>query len=110
MSSVAKRRLEAVSQQLVEGIPDAGTFENIPKIKEVAQDSVGPYVSPLPTALKSIANKFLNRRVKGKVVIVTGTQRILHSPMPHHDLMIVLLTRSQLSHRHRPRERAPIRP
>lgn len=46
MTAVAKRRLEAVSQQLVEGIPDAGTFENIPKIREVAQDSVGPYVSP----------------------------------------------------------------
>ncbi|RAK97515.1 SDR family NAD(P)-dependent oxidoreductase [Aspergillus ibericus CBS 121593] len=53
MSSVAKRRLEALSQQLVEGIPDAGTFENIPRIRQVAPDSVGP-------------------RVKDKVAIVTG--------------------------------------
>ncbi|KAF9883856.1 hypothetical protein FE257_002747 [Aspergillus nanangensis] len=35
----AKRRLQAVSQQLVEGIPDAGKFEDIPKIRHVAQDS-----------------------------------------------------------------------
>ncbi|KKZ66828.1 3-oxoacyl-[acyl-carrier protein] reductase [[Emmonsia] crescens] len=53
MTSVAKQRLQAISQQLAEGIPDAGTFENIPRIREVAPDSVGP-------------------RVKGKVVIVTG--------------------------------------
>ncbi|PKX95226.1 SDR family NAD(P)-dependent oxidoreductase [Aspergillus novofumigatus IBT 16806] len=53
MSGVAKRRLQAVSQQLVEGIPDAGKFEDIPRIRTVAPDSVGP-------------------RVKDKVVIVTG--------------------------------------
>ncbi|OJJ73466.1 hypothetical protein ASPBRDRAFT_194414 [Aspergillus brasiliensis CBS 101740] len=53
MSSVAKRRLQAVSQQLVEGIPDAGKFEDIPRIRQVAGDSVGP-------------------RVKDKVAIVTG--------------------------------------
>ncbi|GIJ92062.1 hypothetical protein Asppvi_011037 [Aspergillus pseudoviridinutans] len=53
MSGVAKRRLQAVSQQLVEGIPDAGKFEDIPRIRTVASDSVGP-------------------RVKDKVVIVTG--------------------------------------
>jgi hypothetical protein len=40
--SGAKQRLQAVSQQLVEGIPDAGTFEGIPKIRQVAQNSVGP--------------------------------------------------------------------
>lgn len=38
----AKRRLEAISKQLSEGIPDAGSFEDIPKIRQVAQDSVGP--------------------------------------------------------------------
>ncbi|GFF41715.1 3-oxoacyl-[acyl-carrier-protein] reductase FabG [Aspergillus udagawae] len=53
MSGVAKRRLQAVSQQLVEGIPDAGKFEDIPRIRTVASDSVGP-------------------RVKDKVVIITG--------------------------------------
>lgn len=50
----AKHRLQALSQQLVEGIPDAGTFEDIPRIRQVASDSAGP-------------------RVKDKVVIVTGT-------------------------------------
>ena len=54
MSRIAKRRLETLSKHLVEGIPDEGTFENIPKIRHVAGDSVGP-------------------RVQGKVVIVTGT-------------------------------------
>lgn len=47
MTSSAKRRLQGLSQQLVEGIPDAGSFENIPRIREVAQDSTGPYVSAL---------------------------------------------------------------
>ncbi|KAL4779537.1 hypothetical protein BJX76DRAFT_76227 [Aspergillus varians] len=54
MAGNARQRLEALSQQLVEGIPDAGTFENIPKIRQVAGDSAGP-------------------RVKDKVAIITGT-------------------------------------
>lgn len=41
----AKQRLQALSQQLTEGIPDAGTFEGIPRIRQVAPDSVGPYAS-----------------------------------------------------------------
>ncbi|KAI9373376.1 hypothetical protein BJX61DRAFT_383906 [Aspergillus egyptiacus] len=53
MSAAARQRLQALSQQLVEGIPDAGTFENIPRVRQVAGDSVGP-------------------RVKGKVAIITG--------------------------------------
>ncbi|KAJ5611323.1 hypothetical protein N7510_008042 [Penicillium lagena] len=52
-SAVAKQRLQALSQQLIEGIPDEGTFEGIPKIRHVAGDSAGP-------------------RAKGKVVIITG--------------------------------------
>jgi hypothetical protein len=42
MKADAKRRLQALSQQLVEGVPDAGTFENIPRISQVASDSIGP--------------------------------------------------------------------
>ena len=53
MTSAAKRRLDALSQQLVEGIPSNGDFESIPRIRSVAGDSAGP-------------------RVKGKVAIVTG--------------------------------------
>ncbi|KAK1141171.1 hypothetical protein N8T08_009338 [Aspergillus melleus] len=53
MSGAAKQRLQALSQQLVEGIPDAGSFEGVPGIRQVAGDSTGP-------------------RVKGKVAIVTG--------------------------------------
>ncbi|KAJ5800507.1 uncharacterized protein N7518_002575 [Penicillium psychrosexuale] len=53
MSDTAKQRLQALSKQLVEGIPSEGTFEDIPKIRHVASDSAGP-------------------RVKDKVVIVTG--------------------------------------
>lgn len=45
--SDAKQRLQALSQQLVEGIPDAGTFEDIPRIRQVAPDSVGPLVTTL---------------------------------------------------------------
>ncbi|EXJ75178.1 3-oxoacyl-[acyl-carrier protein] reductase [Cladophialophora psammophila CBS 110553] len=53
MTAVPKRRLTALSKQLVEGIPSEGTFEEIPRIRHVAESSAGP-------------------RVKGKVVIVTG--------------------------------------
>ncbi|CAG7934844.1 unnamed protein product [Penicillium nalgiovense] len=53
MSAAAKQRLQALSKQLVEGIPSEGTFEDIPKIRHVASDSAGP-------------------RTKDKVVIVTG--------------------------------------
>ncbi len=53
MTSAAKRRLDALSQQLVEGIPDAGQFEDIARVRQVAGESAGP-------------------RVPGKVAIVTG--------------------------------------
>jgi len=53
MTAVPKRRLAALSQQLVEGVPSEGTFENIPRVRHVAGPSTG-------------------ERVKGKVVIVTG--------------------------------------
>jgi hypothetical protein len=46
MTVNANRRLQALSQQLVEGVPDAGTFENIPRISQVASDSIGPWVYP----------------------------------------------------------------
>jgi hypothetical protein len=57
MSAAAKQRLHALSQQLAEGIPAEGTFEDIPRIRHVAGDSAGP-------------------RVKGKVIIVTGTMLV----------------------------------
>jgi hypothetical protein len=53
MSAVAKRRLAALSEQLVAPIGDQGKFENIPVLKKIAPSSVGP-------------------RLQGKVVIVTG--------------------------------------
>jgi len=49
----AERRLQALSKQVVEGIPDPGTFEDIPRIREVAGDPAGP-------------------RTKDFVVIITG--------------------------------------
>ncbi|MCJ1363667.1 hypothetical protein MMC16_002775 [Acarospora aff. strigata] len=54
MTSVPKQRLQQLSEHLSAPIEDPGTFENIPKIRRIAGDSAGP-------------------RVKGKVVIVTGT-------------------------------------
>lgn len=53
MTSAAKRRLEALSEQIVAPIADQGTFENLPVLKKIAPASNGP-------------------RVQGKVVIVTG--------------------------------------
>ena len=52
-ASVAKRRLAALSEQLVAPIPDQGTFEGIPKLKKIAGDSDA-------------------KRLKGKVAIITG--------------------------------------
>jgi len=54
MTSVAKRRLQALSEQLVAPIGDQGNFESIPVLKKIAPSSTGP-------------------RAKDKVVIVTGT-------------------------------------
>ncbi|KUJ23039.1 NAD(P)-binding protein [Mollisia scopiformis] len=54
MTSSAKRRLAALSEQLVNPIADQGKFEDIPVLKRIAPASNGP-------------------RVKDKVVIVTGT-------------------------------------
>jgi hypothetical protein len=41
-SAAARQRLQALSKQLVEGIPDEGSFEGIPKIRHIASDSAGP--------------------------------------------------------------------
>lgn len=41
MSAAAKQRLQALSKQLTEGIGSEGTFEDIPKIRHVAADSIG---------------------------------------------------------------------
>lgn len=54
MSSAPKQRLQALSEQLSKPLEDPGTFENIPKIRRIAGDSA-------------------SQRIKGKVVIVTGT-------------------------------------
>jgi hypothetical protein len=48
MTSSAKRRLEALSAQLVAPAADPGTFENMPKIREIAPNSAGQYDHPLP--------------------------------------------------------------
>ncbi|KAL8802968.1 MAG: hypothetical protein Q9182_003456 [Xanthomendoza sp. 2 TL-2023] len=53
MTSVPRRRLQALSEQLSLPPPDPGTFENIPKIRQIAPDSAG-------------------QRVKDKVIIITG--------------------------------------
>jgi len=54
MTSAARRRLAALSEQLVNPVGDQGTFEDIPILKKIAPDSTGP-------------------RAKDKVVIITGT-------------------------------------
>ena len=58
MSGVPKRRLAALSKQLTEGIPQEGTFEDIPRIRHVADSSTG-------------------QRIKGKVAIVTGRFNVI---------------------------------
>jgi len=41
MTSVPKKRLQQLREQLVAPPADPGTFENIPKIRQVAGDSAG---------------------------------------------------------------------
>jgi hypothetical protein len=44
MSRAGKRRLDALSKQLVHGIPSEGEFEGIPRIRHVAPPSAGKRV------------------------------------------------------------------
>jgi hypothetical protein len=53
--ATAKTRLQALSKQLVEGIPVEPEFEGLPGIRHVAEMPAG-------------------ERVKGKVIIITGTE------------------------------------
>ncbi len=41
MSSAPKQRLQQLSQHLQPPLPDPGTFEDIPKLQRIADDSVG---------------------------------------------------------------------
>jgi NAD(P)-dependent dehydrogenase (short-subunit alcohol dehydrogenase family) len=64
MTSAAKRKSTGpLSKELVEGFPNPGTFEDIPRVRQLAGPSVG-------------------QRMKGKVAIVTGTY-----PPPSHRLL-----------------------
>ena len=58
-AATAKRRLAALSEQLVSPVPDQGSFEGISKLKKIAGDSD-------------------SKRLKGKVAIITGMCRSLH--------------------------------
>lgn len=42
MSAAPKARLQAMSEQLSKPRADPGTFEDIPKIPMIADDSAGP--------------------------------------------------------------------
>jgi hypothetical protein len=43
MSSVPKRPLPALSKVLVEGFPDPGEFEGVPRVRKVSPESTEPY-------------------------------------------------------------------
>ncbi|KAF2745126.1 NAD(P)-binding protein [Sporormia fimetaria CBS 119925] len=47
-----------LSRELAEGVPEVGTFENIPQVRQIAGDSVG-------------------QRMKGKVCIITGANSVI---------------------------------
>ncbi|QDS74563.1 hypothetical protein FKW77_007997 [Venturia effusa] len=58
MSAARPRPQAALSKVLVEGFPDAGEFEGVPRVRKIAPESTEP-------------------RMKDKVVIVTGANSIL---------------------------------
>jgi hypothetical protein len=89
--AAAKARLQALSKQLVEGIPAEAEFEGLPGIRHVADMTPG-------------------ERVKGKVVIITGMQRaniLLYRLTGSPNTMYV--HRMQLPPRHRTGNSTPIR-
>ena len=47
MTSIPNRRLQSSSEQLSVPAPDPGTYENIPKIREIAPNCAGQYVRTL---------------------------------------------------------------
>ena len=51
MPSPPKRSLPGVSKEIVEGIPSAGTFEGIPKVRKVAGASATQSVVLLPSRM-----------------------------------------------------------
>lgn len=58
-AATAKRRLAALSEQLVAPVPDQGSFEGIPKLRKIAGDSD-------------------SKRLTGKVAIITGMCGSVH--------------------------------
>jgi len=44
MTSAPKRKQPDLSQILVEGFPEVGNFEDIPKVRKIAGPATGPYV------------------------------------------------------------------
>lgn len=92
MTSQPKRPQAALSKVLVEGFPDPGEFEGVPRVRKIAPESSEP-------------------RMKDKVVIVTGTSfphshtYCLHSLRNGTNTYI----RSQLDPRNRPSDMSPVR-
>lgn len=77
MTSAPKQRLKQLSEQLATPPADPGTFEDIPKIRRVAGDSAGPYVPRFCLTFQApekyiLTFHALSRRVKDKVIIITG--------------------------------------
>lgn len=73
MTSVPKKPQQALSKVLVEGFPDAGMFEDIPKIRKIAGESNDLYGTQSLNQYER-PTKLRLRRMKDKVIIVTGTQ------------------------------------
>lgn len=48
MSSTPKQRLQALSEHLTTKSTDPATTEDLPKIRRIAPNSAGPYLSPHP--------------------------------------------------------------
>jgi len=53
MTSAEKRKQPDLSQILVEGFPEVGNFEDIPKVRKIAGPATGPYVLVLIARLIS---------------------------------------------------------
>ena len=103
MTSAPKRRLQALSEQLVVPPADPGTFEDILKIRHIAPTSAGPFVplstlSPFPV-LPPFAQCI--KPIKVSIAHLTNQQKIPVSRRHNH--------RSQFSSRYWPSYGPPVR-
>jgi hypothetical protein len=77
MAPVTIPKKQPLSKQLSEGFPDAGMFEDIPRVRKISGESNGPYVLLTSLPPERSSTNTSSRRMQDKVIIVTGMYFVL---------------------------------